>query len=110
MKYIIEFNSYQDPEIISLDDLESLPLVNIIVPAWKEGKEFERCLNSIKSLSYPNLKIIVNAGGNEETMRIAESFKKNNNFIILHQKSGADRPSLGKIKAINDCLKYIEEG
>ncbi|MFX1501568.1 MAG: glycosyltransferase, partial [Promethearchaeota archaeon] len=58
----------------------------------------------------PYLKVIVNAGGSDETTEIAKSFKKFENFIILYQKEGADRPSLGKIRALNKCLKHISEG
>jgi len=81
-----------------------LPLVNITIPAWKEGKLFKECLVSISNLNYPNIKVIVNAGGNDETIKIANSFKKYKNFLILEQKQG------GKIKAINECMKYINEG
>ena len=104
------FNSFRDPDHISITDLKFIPLVNIIVPAWREGKLFNDALISIKNLTYPKIKIIVNAGGNKETLDIANSFKKYDNFQILHQKGGADRPSLGKIKAVNDCLSYITEG
>ncbi len=109
-KSIKTFMSFEDSETISLEDLKINPLVNIIVPAWKEGYLFKDCLLSIENLSYPNIKAIVNAGGNEETLEIANSFKKKENFIILYQIKGADRPSLGKIKAINECLNYVSEG
>ncbi|NVM34366.1 MAG: glycosyltransferase family 2 protein [Candidatus Lokiarchaeota archaeon] len=99
-----------DPDSISIDELKSIPLVNIIVPAWKEGKVFRECLLSIKNLSYPKIRVIVNAGGNDETIDIANSFKEYENFLILRQKGGKSRPSLGKVKAINECLSYIEEG
>ncbi|MBN1216059.1 MAG: glycosyltransferase [Candidatus Lokiarchaeota archaeon] len=109
-KYINHYNQFHDPEIIKIDDLKYLPLINLIIPAWKEGEKFEICLNSVKKLSYPNLKIIINAGGNEQTIKIAEKFKKFDNFIILHQRFGASRPSLGKIRALNECLDHISEG
>ncbi len=109
-KYIIDYNSYNDPDNVSIDDLNYLPLVNIIIPSWKEGQNFKVCLDSIKNLSYPKLKVIINAGGNDETIKIANTFKQYDNFIILHQKFGADRPSLGKIRAINECLDYIKDG
>lgn len=109
-KFSRAFNSFKDPEKISIDDFKNTPKVNIIIPAWKEGKLFEKALISIKNLTYPKIKVIVNAGGTEETLSIANSFKKYDNFIILHQEGGADRPSLGKIKAVNDCLSHITEG
>jgi len=108
--YVKAFNKVKDPDIVNIEDFTSIPLVNIIIPAWKEGDIFRECLNSITKLTYPKLKIIVNAGGNEETLEIAKSFERYENFIILHQKGGANRPSLGKIKAINECLEYVSEG
>ena len=59
-KYIKNYRSYKDPENILEDDLISFPLVNIIVPAWKEGELFRQCLSSITHLSYPNIRVIVN--------------------------------------------------
>ena len=56
---------YKDPKSLSIDDLKNIPLVNIIVPAWKEGNNFRECLSSITNLNYPNIKVIVNAGGND---------------------------------------------
>lgn len=108
--YAKEVLKYKDPEIISLNDLKSISLVNIIVPAWKEGKIFEDCLNSIKNLTYPKLKVIVNAGGSENCINIAKSFQKYDNFIILLQKGGGSRAELGKLKALNECLEYVNEG
>ncbi|GAH31493.1 unnamed protein product, partial [marine sediment metagenome] len=65
---------------------------------------------SLKNLSYPKLKIIVNAGGNQETIDIAESFRKYDNFLILRQLGGKSRAALGKIKALNECLAHVTEG
>ena len=108
--YINAVRSHKDLETITINDLKQLPLVNILVPAGKEGKNFENFLKSIKNLSYPKIKTIVNAGGNDETIRIAESYKKYDNFIILRQEAGEDRAALGKIKALNDSLNYVDEG
>jgi cellulose synthase/poly-beta-1,6-N-acetylglucosamine synthase-like glycosyltransferase len=104
ISHIKVLKDFDDPEVVNISDLKDLPLVNIIIPAWKEGKLFEDCLLSITKLNYPHLKVIVSAGGNEETIQIVNSFKKFKNFIILKQKPG------GKMKALNDCLKYVSEG
>ncbi len=104
-KYIGELKKYKPQKKISLDNLNELPLVNLIIPAWKEGKIFEKCLLALKRLEYPNLNIIINAGGSEETIIIANTFKKYDFFTILYQKAGE-----GKIKAINDCLKHVSKG
>ncbi|NVM36985.1 MAG: glycosyltransferase family 2 protein [Candidatus Lokiarchaeota archaeon] len=104
ISHIKVLKDFADPKEIKLSDLNHIPLINVIIPAWKEGKLFEDCLLSITKLDYPNLKVIISAGGNEETIQIANSFKKFKNFIILKQKPG------GKMKALNDCLNHISEG
>ncbi|MHA1284391.1 MAG: glycosyltransferase [Promethearchaeota archaeon] len=109
IKHIKNFKKNKDIDTISLTSLKFKPQINIIIPAWNEGSIFEKCLTSVNNLKYPNLKIIVNAGGNEETIRNAEKFKKSEKFVILRQKGGS-RPSLGKIRAINECLEYVTGG
>ena len=109
-KLIQSYNKFSDIKNISLESLKEVPLVNILIPAWKEGEIFRECLNSIVKLNYPKLKVIVNAGGNKQTMDIVNSFKNNKNFTILHQKGGSIRPSLGKIKALNECINQVNEG
>lgn len=96
---------FEDSQIVTFEDLRKTPIVNFVIPAWNEGEEFRKCLLSILDLSYPYIRVIVNAGGSEETKQIVNSFKKYDNFIILEQKAGG-----GKIKAINDCLKHVSEG
>lgn len=109
-KYLKEAKKIKDPVIKSFDELNSSPLINIIVPAWKEGNAFKECLKSLNALDYPNIKVIVNAGGNDETIDIANHFKDNENFLILRQEAGMERAALGKIKALNDCIPHITSG
>ena len=52
-------NQIIEPEHIKIDDLKSLPLVNIIIPAWNEGEFFKNCLSSITNLIYPKIKVII---------------------------------------------------
>jgi hypothetical protein len=85
--------------------LNEKPLINIIIPAWKDEKDLKFSLKFINDLIYPNLKIIINAGGNQETIDVANSYKKYENYTIIYQKEGR-----GKVSAINDCLDYIEPG
>jgi len=103
--YIKRVQQLKNKKRITIRDLTSKPLITFVIPAWKEEKVLELTLNSILSLSYPNYKVIVNAGGNKDTIRIANSFRNYDNFTILKQEAGK-----GKIKAINDALEYISEG
>ncbi|MHA1439377.1 MAG: glycosyltransferase [Promethearchaeota archaeon] len=105
-KHIKPFRNIKELQLISQNDLNEFPTVNIIVPAWKEGEPFRKCVQALTELSYSNIKVIINAGGSEETINIANSFKKYKNFeILLYQKKGE-----GKIKAINDCLEHVSDG
>jgi len=104
-KYVEKYMVREHQKLVKLEDLIEVPLVNIIIPAWKEGETFRACLKSIVDLSYPKINVIVNVGGNDETIKIAHSFKKYDNFKIIYQKLGE-----GKIKAINDCLNHISKG
>jgi len=104
-KYIVALRKFDDMTGVKFENFKELPLINIIIPAWKEGEIFHKCLNNILTLDYPSLNIIVNAGGSEETIDIANSFKIQENFRILLQKQGG-----GKVKAINDCISLVTEG
>ena len=104
-KYVKKYMVREHDKFVKLDELVEVPLVNIIIPAWKEGETFRACLKSIADLSYPKLNVIVTVGGNDETIKIANSFKKYDHFKIVYQKSGE-----GKIKAINDCFEHISRG
>ncbi len=111
-KYLKILKKFHEPEQISIDDFKSLPLVNIIIPAWNEGIVFKDCLISIANLKYPDIKVIISAGGSEETVEIANSFKeKYDNFIFLRQEKGQYKiQGKNKIRAINQCLAYVSEG
>ena len=52
------------------------PLITIIVPVRNEEKNIEKCLQSLKSLDYPNYEIIVvNDGSTDSTEHILKQFK-----------------------------------
>ncbi len=103
--YLKYLNGFKDSSPDSIRQLQEIPPISIIVPAWKEDEHFKQCLNALDQLNYPKLKIIVNAGGSNETLEIANSFIENERFKVIYQKGGE-----GKIKAINDSLKFISDG
>ena len=105
ISYIKALKEFDDPKEVKFNDLNHIPLISVIIPAWKEGKIFESCLLNITRLTYPNLKVIVNAGGSDKTLQIVNSFRKFENFTIIYQEQGG-----GKLKAINDCLNYVTSG
>lgn len=103
--FMKNLKKFEDVSVDSISQLKEILPISIIIPAWKEGENFKHCLNSIEQLNYPKLKIIVNAGGSQEAIKIANSFIQNKKFTVIYQKEGE-----GKLKAINDCLKFISNG
>lgn len=99
--YLKNLNHFKDFKIETINQLKEIPLINIILPAWKEGDNLKQCLNSINQLNYPKIKVILNASGSNETIEIADSFKNIQKFTVIYQKPGG-----GKLRAINDCIKY----
>jgi len=104
-RYIKDLEKFKHKIDYELKDLKEKPLVSFIIPAWKEEEFLEKCVISILNLNYSKKKIIINAGGNQKTIEIANSYKKLEDVIVIFQDKG-----MGKIKAINDALKYVDEG
>ena len=104
-KFLLSFRKFNDRDSVKFEDFTQFPLINIIVPAWKEGEIFRGCINNILKLKYSNLKIIINAGGNEETTTIANSFKKYEIVNVILQEQGG-----GKVKAINEGISHVSDG
>ena len=75
------------------------PSVSVLLPAWNEHRMIERCLASLMSLDWPNLEIIVCAGGSDGTLRRALRFERDNVLIL------AQRPGDGKQVALRRCFE-----
>ncbi|KKM21262.1 hypothetical protein LCGC14_1637200 [marine sediment metagenome] len=103
--FLKNLKKFEDVSVESISQLNEILPITIIIPAWKEGENLKQCLNSINKLNYPKIKVILNAGGSNETIKIADSYKTNHKFTVIHQKAGG-----GKLRAINDCLKYASKG
>ena len=74
------------------------PRVSFLVAAWNEEPTLLSCLEAIQHLSYPNLEIVLCAGGTDRTWRIASEFS-DPRLILLAQESGD-----GKQKSLRRCL------
>ena len=80
---------------------KKLPSVTILVPAFNEEKNIERCLKSLKNLDYPKNKfkiIVVNDGSTDRTAEIVKKFKE---VKLLNKKNG------GKASALNYGMKFV---
>jgi cellulose synthase/poly-beta-1,6-N-acetylglucosamine synthase-like glycosyltransferase len=75
-----------------------VPKVSILVAAWNEVETLERCIQSISRLRYPNIELIICAGGSEGSYEIARDFA-GPGVIVLEQLPGE-----GKQGALRRCL------
>jgi glycosyltransferase involved in cell wall biosynthesis len=75
------------------------PKVSILVAAWNEESTLRPCLEAIQGLSYPNLEIVVCAGGTDRTWEVASEFR-DARLILLEQRRGD-----GKAKSSQRCLE-----
>src|SRR5690606_13618117 len=52
----------------------ALPSVSVLLPAWNEASTLGRCLDSLLAIPWPDLEIILCAGGNDGTVEIAKRY------------------------------------
>ncbi len=63
------------------------PRLSFLLAAWNEQQHLARCLESILSLPYPNLEIVLCAGGQDGTFAAARAYASPN-MILLEQFPG----------------------
>jgi poly-beta-1,6-N-acetyl-D-glucosamine synthase len=83
------------------------PKISIIIPMWNEGasngKRLRKTIDSVLNSNYPREKIeiiIVNDGSTDNSLAIANSYKKQGVRVISYDKSR------GKTHAMNQGMKY----
>lgn len=74
---------------IMWEDLNNMPLVSIVIPAYQAEKYLADTLQSVKNQSYSNLEIlIVDDGSTDNTARISQQFEAaDSRFKWIHQKN-----------------------
>lgn len=65
--------------------------VSILVPAWNEASIIERAIESFLSLNYPNAKLIVVAGGEDDTYNLAKKYEGKKVKVFPQEKKGKNR-------------------
>jgi glycosyltransferase involved in cell wall biosynthesis len=75
------------------------PRVSILLPAWNEAEYIQDCLASIRRLRYPDVELVVCAGGTDGTLELARRGAPG--AVILEQ-----RPGEGKQRALQRCLEH----
>ena len=102
------------------------PLVSVIIPTKNSEVTIEKCLQSIKTQTYPNIEIIVvNSSSRDKTKNIAEDYgvtvieidakrsearnsgaEKTRGSLVLFVDSDMELDS----SVINECIRKIAEG
>lgn len=97
-------NSLRNLAQNSKQGLKQTPLVSIIVPIYNVASYLKECLQSIVAQSYENLDIIlIDDGSDDESLKIALNFAKNDERIFVISK-----PNGGLSSARNFGLEFIK--
>lgn len=76
-----------------------LPLVSVLVAAWNEAELIARHIASFAALRYPHKELILCAGGDDGTLRLARE-QQGERITVLEQQPGE-----GKQRALQRCLQ-----
>jgi len=80
------------------------PPVSVLLPAWNEAATLGRCLDSLLAIVWPELEIVVCAGGPDGTLAVAERYAAAHpgRVVVLEQPAGE-----GKQGALRRCLARV---
>lgn len=83
--------------------MTATPPVSVLLPAWNEAATLGRCLDSLLAIAWPELEIVVCAGGWDGTLPIAERYAAAHpgRVVALEQHRGD-----GKQVALRRCLAH----
>lgn len=76
------------------------PKVSALVAAWNECHRIEDHIRSFLALSYPNIELVLCAGGPDGTLEIARRYASERIMVIEQQ------PGEGKQRSLARCLEY----
>jgi len=82
-----------------LPPLQATPRVSVLVAAWNEAEMVERHIQSVLRLRWPDLELILCAGGTDGTYELARAYERPS-VTVLEQ-----RPGEGKQAALRRCLE-----
>lgn len=87
-------------------------LVSIIIPIYNIEKYLEKCIKSLINQTYRNLEIIlINDGSTDESARICEEYKEQDNRIVfINKKNGgaASAKNKGLKVAKGDYITFVD--
>lgn len=76
------------------------PKVSFLVAAWNERGMIQRCIQSVLGLPYPDLELVLCAGGSDGTYELARQASLDPRLTLLEQQPGE-----GKQRALQRCLQ-----
>lgn len=79
--------------------LNTMPMVSALVAAWNEADTIDAHIQSFLALRYPNIELVLCAGGTDATLTQAR-LQASERVIVLEQ-----RPGEGKQKALARCYE-----
>ena len=80
--------------------LTRTPKVSALVAAWNEGDRIDDHIRSFRTLRYPNVELILCAGGQDDTFRRAVRYA-GDRVVVIEQ-----RPGEGKQRALARCFEH----
>lgn len=86
------------PASVSTHTGTRLTSVSVLLPAWNEARMIGRCLDSLLAIDWPDLEIVVCAGGDDGTLDVARRYE-GSRVIVLEQHAGE-----GKQAALRRCF------
>ncbi len=84
----------------ALPTLRATPRVSALVAAWNEGAGVEAHIRSFLALRYPDIQLIICAGGSDDTLARARRFEGERVTVLAQQ------PGEGKQRALARCLQH----
>lgn len=95
------------------------PSLSVLIPAFNEGKNIGKCIDSVRLLKYPSKieVIVINDGSTDNTLEIAEQYRKKRIIKLINQENKGKGAALnsglkiarGEIIAVMDADSVVEE-
>jgi cellulose synthase/poly-beta-1,6-N-acetylglucosamine synthase-like glycosyltransferase len=80
--------------------LDRTPPVSILVAAWNERDNLQAFVRAFCALRYPNVELILCAGGSDGTLALARSLARAGRITVVEQQAGE-----GKQRALQHCFE-----